>query len=359
MEEERPEWVEQKSPEHEVDENDQEAIDAFNALPSGSRCISLYRHPTSERGGRPMFISQILPESFNEPFVQELYGGGRYQGKYRTKDGKLLVRYLDIFGAPKDHIEEKPSKEEKLQDQRREEEAYEPYYREHDAGQDRGLSTLDVMKLMQETRREARDEMRSLLEMMRPAQQNPDATQQVFSLVEKIAPLMAQSGGGDGGNPWLMALMQFKDPILKIVESVATVATRPPSFPPSGPPPQHNPIRQPSPSQGVQEVQEPDMIGLLLRQALPVLVNAAKKNVETGTYADMILDQVPESQYPRFKAWLERPDCLEEIAKFDPGIRYQQEWWTSLRDNLLEALTPDAAAHIQSHAGLTEFSEAE
>lgn len=322
-----PDWEEEKK-EEEIDYEDSEMESIAKSLPGGVRCISIYRMHKAGLGGRPKFIAEIPPEQFRESVIQEMYGGGSYFGRWTKKDGTTIRYSFDIEGPEKTFTEpEKEKEEERMID-------VVPV-------QQPGMDTAQILRLIQETRKEAREEMRMLLELMRPQAQSPDTTAQVFNLVEKIVPLI--QSGGDGGSPWLMALSQFKEPILKLVDAIGTAASKP-NVPVA--PPQITPIRQPvqqSPVQPVPQSQptqptEHDMLQVLIRQYLPIFVNAAAKNADPDLYADMVLDQVPQTMYPKLKEWLENPAYLEDIAKIEPGVRFQADWWISLRSSILMAM---------------------
>ncbi len=340
--EELPEWEAEKK-EEEIDSEDQEMESIRNSLPGGVRCISVYRMHKAGLGGRPKFIAEIPPEQFRESFIQEVYGGGSYFGRWTKKDGSTIRYPFDIEGPEKilesaqDHHQRGGEEEEQRQI------SIQP-------AQPTGMNPMDVMRMIQDARKEAREEMRMMLELMRPTQQTPDMTKQVFDIVEKIAPMM--SGGDGGGSPLMMVLAQFKEPIIKLVDSISSAAMRPaqPVYPSTG-----RPTIQPNPASAPTQSEE-DMIKLMVKQFLPVFINAATKNADPNLYADMVLDQVPESAYPKLKEWLEKSTCLEEIASLEPGVRYQQEWWNSLRASILMAML-EHANNLQSSATSIESEQ--
>lgn len=347
LDERGPEWEEEKAQEEEIDQEDQEMESIARSLPGGVRCISLYRQHSGGLGGRPKFIAQLPPENFSEAFIQEAYGGGSYFGRWQKKDGGMLRYGFDIEGPPRIQQEQREdSRPEIIQ-----------AYPDELEGRNGDLSTTDVLRLISETRREAREEMRMMLEMMRPPVQSTDATAQVFGLVEKIVPLISQ--GGDGGNPWLMALAHFKEPLTKLVDTINVAVTRPVATSMPQPAAVHRTVQSaqvamaPKPNQAVTE--EPDMIVYFIKQYLPLLVSAAAKNLDPANYAELVLDQLPESSYNQLKAWLEKPDCLEKIASIEPGVRFQQEWWVALRSSLIEVL--NAPVSVQSGNAPSESVE--
>lgn len=341
--EELPEWEDEKPREEQIDSEDQEMESIRNSLPGGVRCISVYRMHKAGLGGRPKFIAEIPPEQFRESFIQEMYGGGNYFGRWTKKDGTTIRYPFDIEGPEKIL----GNAQELYQGSREEEEERTVHLQAQP--QPVGLNPMDVFRMMQDARKEAREEMRMMLDMMRPAQQSPDMTKQVFDIVEKLAPMMS---GGDGGSPWMMALAQFKEPIIKLVDSISQAATRPAQTPfqPAGRP------TMAAPSAPVQAQTEDDMIKFMMKQYLPVFVNAASKNGDPALYADMVLDQIPESAYPKLKEWLESATCLEEIAALEPAVMYQRDWWNTLRVSIVEAII-DHANRLQSASASSESEQ--
>lgn len=317
---------------------------ALKSVPGGVTSIKLYR--VLPQGGRPKFLTELSPEEFSESNVKEMYGGGSYKIRAQKGNGKWGVSMFDIEGFPKklkpSDMEEDPDEEE--------EETPNPIHQQI-VQQAPQFDAFAIMKMMQaaEDRGEAR--MMKMLEMMRPQQQSPDVTKQVFEIVEKIAPMMA--GGDGGGSPWMMALTQFKEPILKIVDSIHVALSRQP-VPPSGPPPHVHAQVQPNPPQ---QPREDDMLKVLIRQYLPVFVNAARQNGSPDLYADMILEQIPQTMYPKLEQWLSTPAWFEDVKSHDPiVIEAQAGWWNLLRSSLLEGMKPDVASSLQS-ATDSEFSE--
>lgn len=337
---EEPDWEEEKEKDEVIDQEDMEMERLAKSLPGGVRCIKLYRMHRGPRGGRPKFIAEIAPEQFSESFIQQTYGGGSYFGRWEKADGTMLRYTFDIAG-PELNLDESNEPEDET-----------PVYVA--PAQTPTLDPLAVVKIMNDARREAREEFRMLLEMVKPAPQPPDATAQVFGLVEKIAPLIAQGSAESSGNPWLFALTTLKEPLTKLVDTINAAVTRPqpgtpssspvPSMPGSAPAAPVSPALKPEPK-------EHDMVIQFVKSLLPPLITAAAKNADPVAYADFVLDQVPESAYPQVRAWLVKPDCLEQLAALEPGIRFQHDWWVSLRAELLSALADGAHSLQPRQAG--------
>jgi hypothetical protein len=321
----------QREVDEQIDPDDMAMEAAVRGMAEGERYVRLYRQ--NPKGGKPKFLAHIIIEEWNEGVVQERFGGGSYFGRWQKADGKWMRYPFEIEGPPK-VIEEEP-------DEGQTDSGYHvPQVLDAPNGQ---MSTADIFRLVSETRREAREEMRMLLELMKAPPAPPAPTEQVFSLVEKIVPLI-QGGGGGEQNPWLFAISQLKEPLAKIVDTVHAVATQPVVRPPVK---ATVPPVPPSPTPPVVQAEEPDMILTGLKQYLPMLQSAGQKGSDPALYADLILDQIPPMAYPALRAWLTQAGCLDKIAAIDPSIRQQAPWWESLRAALLEALSEDATDAVR------------
>jgi hypothetical protein len=349
----------EKPVDEQKDADDTAIEEAARDFAEGERMIKLYR-TSSDYGGRPKFLSGLAREDFNELIIQERFGGGRYFGRWKKKDGTYKRYQFDIEGEPKNFV--KPPVSEPEQDPA-EAYRYAGPQSPDAAAQPQAVSAFDMLRIMAETRREAREEMRMMLEMFKPAPAAPAATEQVFSLVEKIVPLIQGGGDGSGGNPWLFALAQLKEPLMKMVDTIHVAVTKGPVAPAPAPAPSGKRIQPPGvPGPGAPIVPEPPAVpveppqpenedAMLLetfRGYLPILVKAASVNGDPSVYADMILDQVPAFGYDRLRTWLMKPGCLEDLAKMDVSIYAQQAWWETLRSMLLEALNEELGHGVRS-----------
>lgn len=314
----------------EIDPQDAKVRKILASMPGGLKCLNVFRYPEGNKGGRPSYLDDISPEQFNFHTIKQMFGGGKFFVRWDNEDGTESKSNFDI-SAPRINFDMPEPVEEDVNPPQPHTQAFQPIQPVQ-----QGIDPMMIFRMMQDARREAREEMRIMMEMMKPPPPPPDMTKQVFEIVEKLAPMM----GGDGGSPWMSALTQFREPILKIVDSVHQALSRGNTA--QVPPVQAN--VQPNTPQ--MPKREDDMIGLLVRQALPVLINGASKNADPAFYADMILDQVPETAYTKLSQWLMNPQCLEDLCVIEPGIRFQQEWWNSLRTALIGALT-NASSNVQ------------
>lgn len=326
----------------EVDPQDSKVRRLMQMMPGGLKCLQVFRYSPGSKGGRPTYIDDISPEQFDFKTMKSMFGGGKFQVKWDNEDGSISKGDFDIAG-PYINFDSQPEVE------RPSEPMFAPTVNQPVQQTPQAFDPFQLMNMMQKAEERGEARMMKLLEMMRPQQQSPDVTKQVFEIVEKIAPMM--SSGDGGGSPWMMALTQFKEPILKIVESVHVALTRQPL--PSAQ--ANSPVQQPSIGTPNSQPQEDDMIKLLLKQYLPVFVNAARSGGDVGIYADMVLEQVPKNLYPKLEAWL-MGNWFEDLKSFDKNIEYQAGWWNELRAYILEGTGPDAASDVQ-HPTATEHSQ--
>jgi hypothetical protein len=337
--------------------------EAIQDFAEGKNIIKLYRHPNELTGGRPRLLCSLAREDFNDVYVLNRFGGGKYFGRWRLKNGQYTRFNFDIDGEPKVFTREVEEAQQHTQEQEGN-----PYgflkrgeqEKESQEDPDRGIGTADILRIIAETRRESRDEMRMLLELMRPQMQpQPDATEKVFSLVEKIVPLITQGGNdGSGGNPWLFALAQLKEPLMKMVDTIHTAVTQPKPAPAGS---KVEPVRIPPSVGGATNVprsdlpeplspvpapepepkSEDDMFVESFRPYLGMLMKAAAEGKDPALYADLILDQTPVFAYDRLRVWLNKAGCLDDLAKLDQAVYHDRGWWTALRGLLVEALNEE------------------
>ena len=219
------------------------------------------------------------------------------------------------------------------------------------ASQPSGPSFLEIIALMNEARKEARDEnmimMKMMFEQSRPAPPQADGIERTLSFVKDLLPILGQGGGGGGEPmPWYATvLMQMKDPLIKLVDTATNIAAQ---HGRQAPVPQPQPLVNRPVIQPAEPKEEPDMIASQFKTYLPVLLRGATKNTDPSVYVDMILDQVPQIAYDPLRKWLIEPGCLDKLVAIEPAIQYQQDWWEGLRGGLIEALNEELGHGVRS-----------
>lgn len=79
-------------------------------------------------------------------------------------------------------------------------------------------------------------------------------------------------------------------------------------------------------------------MNLMLKMYLPQFIHLARAGADEETYANMILDHVPDAAVMQF---VNRPDYMDYLASFDPAVREPviAAWFEKLRVKLMEFLT--------------------
>lgn len=346
------EFKEVKDPGVEIDLDDQAMQQAVMGMASTERYVRLYR--INDQGGRPKLIESLIPQDFNETYVQAKFGGGRFQAKWIDKSGRLFRYPFEIEGKAK-FVDSDDEDDEGFQ-------TVQPGVQTFAPSQPTGPSFMEIIGLMNEARKDARAEnaemMRMMVEGMRPqalAATAPSGIEQTLGFVKELLPIIGQGGGGEP-MPWYASvLMQLKDPLTKLLDTANTVVMN------SGRPLplQQRPVlsNQPGIMKPVQveplnpieePKEEPDMIVGQFKKYLPLLLRGASKNTDPSVYVDMILDQVPSIAYDSLRKWLLEPGCLDKLVAVEPGIQFQMDWWQSLQGGLLEALNEELGHGVRA-----------
>lgn len=77
---------------------------------------------------------------------------------------------------------------------------------------------------------------------------------------------------------------------------------------------------------------------LRLKMGLAFLVMQAEADNDPTTYADVVLDNVPDESV---KMLVENAQWLDYLAQFEPRVRRHAKWFEALREEVIEALKPD------------------
>lgn len=348
-----PEW-EEETQIIDVDSSEKDLRQVFRELPQNEDCVELYR--INAQGGRPLFLEDMAPNEFSHGYVAGKYGGGMYRLYAEFPDGTKKTSRIEIAGNPFPVNRKMP---EELKEGGPVINVNNPA-----APTSEGTEVIDypdqigvkeILAIMQQAEAKAKREMREMMELFKSMQpqvavgpQQP--MDQMLTMVQKVVEL-GQTVQGEGAlSPWQFILKEMKDPLMKAFETYQMAVQK--GVPPNmmvgapGSPTDPNKAALPSPTEPVSTDPPPpkseeEVFTMLIKSMLPALINAAKKNAEPERYADFILDQLPESVYPYLQTFLQKQDCLDQLAKLEPGILYQQDWWESLRSALLSALNEE------------------
>lgn len=338
----------EKPPEQVIDPDDAEIDEIFMDFPQNDACIELFR--VNAQGGRPMFLEQITPAVFSFSYVCEKFGGGKYfaRGKYKT--GERVRLPFDIEGDPIPvRVRGSASAQERpvpLMPQIQAEytpESADPY-----------TAMMGLVKVMMGKMENSEEaflrKMQLYKEVLGVGVKQDTPLDTAITMFQKGLEMAGNSSMAET-NPWIMLAKEFREPLTKIVDTVQMAMNRPSvaQQPNPRPNPTVQPAIQPTQQPAPPTVEQPDMVTAQFLAYMPMLLQAASKNVDPATYADLILDQVPESAYHLLRNWLGEVGCLDRLATYEPAIRYQMQWWEALRNELLSAMSePNADAAIQS-----------
>lgn len=331
-----------------VDPTDEQLDDVFREFPQNDACLELWR--TTEKGGRPVFVEDLMPSEFSFGFVCREWGGGKYLIKGKYKDGSTIKRSFDIGGEPfpikrkvpqgnpepTAHIPAQPTN------------ATVEMARRDDGSYDMAALITGVMSTFQKIVAEMKTSEDQVLDKMMKYKalfgheekaQTPVA--EAISMIKTGIELGSTAQGGDGGFPWMMALDKLQGPLTELVSTIKAAVTKQPS-----PMPAQNSINPPTgqPAQPAQPTEPPNMEAILksaVNHVLPNLVTGAAKEAEADFYADFLLDQIPRRFYATAKSWLEKPDVLDQLQAMNPGVTEYRDWFESLRSELLKSLNQE------------------
>ena len=331
-----------------VDPADEQLDDVFREFPQNEACIELSR--TTEKGGRPEFIDDIMPSDFSFGWVSREYGGGHYHVKGKYKDGSTIKRSFIVAGAPFPIKRKVPqgNPEPHAPIPAQPTASTVEMVRREDGSYDIGALVTGMMGMMKTMVQELRSSEVEMLEKMKMyrdlfgAQEKPQTpVAEAISMIKTGIELGSTAQGGDGGFPWMMALDKLQGPLTELVSTIKAAVTKQPS-----PMPAQNSINPPTgqPAQPAQPTEPPNMEAILksaVNHVLPNLVTGAAKEAEADFYADFLLDQIPRRFYATAKSWLEKPDVLDQLQAMNPGVTEYRDWFESLRSELLKSLNQE------------------
>lgn len=146
---------------------------------------------------------------------------------------------------------------------------------------------------------------------------------------------VAKELGGGGGEKGLMDILSdlIKSPIVEnAIASYASPVPTTPALPRPANPNQPQVTAQPT------EGQKVNPQNIVVKQYINMLVDKAARQSDTDLYADFILDNVPENI---IREHLAKETIIEDLSLIDPRVAQHAEWFKSLRDSIMVALTDD------------------
>lgn len=343
-------WPEDTPPIIEVDPEDQELSAAFASLPQNDACIELFR--TSKVGGRPVFLEQLTPTMFQLSYIAEKFGGGIYVARAKYKDGTPIKCPFEIEGDPFPVKRVIPNPAMAPVQIPGPTPHHEPIILED--GSDKGLAQILTLLIrrMDQGETQMLERMKLYKELFGGNSKAETPLDTAISMFQKGLEMSAMSEGG--GSPWMLLMREFREPLMKIVETVQVAVTRSqapgarPAMPAGARPAPHAQPAQPASANpqppdtgGSQSPPPPPSLAQQFAGFCPLLLTGASRNADPGSYAGVVLDQVPGSAYAELYDWLQTPGCLDQLVQIEPAIRFQMEWWEALRKDMIEILAEE------------------
>lgn len=342
-----------------IDPEDEELDNVFREFPQHDACLELWR--TTEKGGKPSFVTELTPSEFTFGNVMREFGGGRYIVKGRYKDGEPIKRSFDVEGDPYPVKRKIPQATGNVTPMPLVQTVELP--RRDDGSVDMVAGMMTMMKTLvtelKSSEDQVLDKMMKYKTLFASAEKPQQPITEAIGLIKSGIELAQSGGGGEsGGFPWLLALDKLQGPLTELVSTIKVAMTqgRPGAvaLPVSGPvptPPKATEPERPTPSTG-----EPQNMEMILKGAvahlLPNLISGAARGSDHGAYADFLLDQIPRNFYATAKDWLSKPDILDQLKSLNPAVGQHEIWFGSLRTELVtiltEELAPDAVGPLQS-----------
>jgi hypothetical protein len=147
-----------------------------------------------------------------------------------------------------------------------------------------------------------------------------------------IKALVGSSGEANEQSVLLEAVRQFGGPLAEALRQSKAGA---PAATPATPAALAAPGANTPPAQST-----PESPAMLYRLFLRMLCEHAAANHDPETYANVILDRMPEDQV---RAFLDKPDWLATLSGLEPNVANYPTWFSELRRVTLELLTSESA----------------
>lgn len=187
----------------------------------------------------------------------------------------------------------------------------------------------------------------------------PQQNQQQKSLLEQMKELkelqeMAGDLSGESNSGFTELVKNGLQPMLDIMKEDAKARKEAREsgqpYQPAQPQPQQNPTG----NNAMQNLGSLDEGTKAMLSNVRTLLVAAQRNGNPDTYADIVLDFVPEEKHIELFNFLSLPDCIETVKKHFPEVAAHETWFITLRDSILAQFDGDdgpgdTSDHVDGH----------
>lgn len=313
---------------------------------AGGGFVTVFRETIDSQGKKPdEYLERFQASDFSLDSLKERWGHGKYKINV-YQDGRILTRkVITIARNPNAPIPTTAPVSSPSTD-------LTPILNAIQQSNEKMIAAMMALAQGQQkapSRTEMLNEMAIMREMFAPSQ--PQAQQQ-FNPVElmKLGMEMANGGGGggDGNNSWVNKMLETFGPALvpAITQAVTPRETAP-----------HKsaialPVSRPDTTTAISNPEENPVNGLIYNY-LNMLTRAAEGKAPVEEYADSILSMIPPSNTTELEALLKPDDWREQMRKRTTVVEQYPEWFTGLRNTLLQyieedrdAASPEAITHL-------------
>lgn len=160
-------------------------------------------------------------------------------------------------------------------------------------------------------------------------QNNGDRTfEQMRAAIDFVKDLRPSKADEGFSGTLLKFIEKFSPTINKAIEAAQQQAAAPSVQLPA------QPVAQPQPQQPQFEGDNAVMFqNAMMKAYLDLLVGSAAQEADPYTYANVILDKVPDELLDQ---WLAKNDLIGELAKFDSRVNQFRNWFTRLQSAVIE-----------------------
>ena len=292
------------------------------------------------------FVRAFMPTEFSLEAVQSEYGPGDYEIHVR-KDGKLATRKVIKIAVPKNQPTNNAQQNATLETARIVE-TMQNGFKEMGTMFATALAGLANNQPKPKSTLEMLQEMQMFKELMggnQPAAPAADPMQMMeiaMNLAEKIQPRVGEPGTGE---VIMEAIKNFAPMLTQAAQRQQSLQIQAPAIPIVNNPNAHAPAENytvenappivPPNSQAA----ESDDMNLARKMYLNLLIANATANNDPATYASLMLDIAGEDDALKFA---NDPQWFEKLCAEEPRASQFREWFTELKNIVLELTKPES-----------------
>lgn len=177
--------------------------------------------------------------------------------------------------------------------------------------------------------------MREMFTSSTPPAPEKDVMGELDKMLSLQQKLQALSGGGEGGSSYMPLMLEMVKPLIgpvtqQLQQKIVSSQNPIPQVPTA--------LTQPvQPKEGIEKMSQADEMNQI-KAFSSMLMLAAKNDMDTVTYANMVLDHVPPDAVDQL---LDDPKWFDKLCNAVPEAKNHQPWFERLYSDIKEMLTED------------------